>query len=154
MVTGICNPHSGGQRQTVPGLPGQLASLNPHAIVRHCKKQGGPAPGRSTGSLWPLRAHTGHVHVDMYIHVDMHMYIHVDMHMHVGRIVGIERAVRGPGIYHILPVSPLAEDTKYDKTVSTTGGDIVGSQFTVGAQMITWNVFLGSRLKQGPVPSS
>lgn len=34
------------------------------------------------------------------------------------------------------------------------GGDIVGSQFTVGAQMITWNVFLGSKLKQGPVPSS
>lgn len=62
------------------------------------------------------------------------------------------RTVRGPGVYHTLPVSPLAEDTEYNK--STTGGDIVGSQFTVGAQMITWNVFLGSKLKQGPVPSS
>lgn len=64
------------------------------------------------------------------------------------------RAIRGSGIYHSLPVSPLAEDTKYDKTVSTTGGDIVGSQFTIGVQMITWNVFLGTKLKQGPVPSS
>lgn len=62
------------------------------------------------------------------------------------------RAVRGPGLYHTLPVSPLAEDTKYNK--STTGGGIVGSQFTAGAQMITWNVFLGFKLKLGPVPSS